>query len=130
MRDGRDVYIWDGLWEYSWCRVRSGIKETIRVVDERVKGTLNVLTPGFGITTVAATTRLLCDKEADVVVLVMAGTETATTKDTAVVECTVSGRMLGRRRRVRETECSLASETALSFGEYVTARTAWHDGVL
>ena len=93
MRDGRDVSVGDGGRKCSWGCVRSGyggIKDTIGVAEERMEGTLNVATPGLGITAVAATTGLLCDEEADVVVLVRAGTEAATAKNTAFVEGAVS----------------------------------------
>ena len=93
MRDGRDVYVGDGPGDNSWCCVRCldrGIKGMVCVGEERVKGTLNVVTPGFSVTTVAATTGLLSDEEADVVILVRAGTEAAAAKDTTFVERTVS----------------------------------------
>jgi len=67
-------------------------------VEERVERTLDITTPGFGITAVAATTRLLCNEEADVMVLMRARTEAATAKNTTFVEGTVpDGRGLGRR---------------------------------
>lgn len=95
MRDRWDVYVGNGSRKYPWGCVRcvdGGIKDAIGIVEERVKGTLKVVTPGFGITAVAATTRLLCDEEADVVILVRAGTKAATAKNTAFVKRTVSGR--------------------------------------
>jgi hypothetical protein len=90
VRDGRDVYVGDGGRKYSWGYVSGGIKDTIGVVEEGMEGTLDVATPGLGITAVAAPTGLLCDEEADVVVLVRAGTEAAAAKNTAFVEGTVS----------------------------------------
>lgn len=66
-----------------------GIKDAIGIVEERVEGTLDVVTPGLGITAVAATTRLLCDEEADIVILVKAGTKATTAQNAALVERTV-----------------------------------------
>lgn len=67
-----------------------GIKDAIGIVEERVEGTLDVITPGLGITAVAATARLLCDEEADVVILVRADSKATTAQNTAFVEGTVS----------------------------------------
>ena len=57
---------------------------------ERMERTLDVVTPGFGITTITATTGLQCDEEADVVIFMGAGTKATTAKNTAFVQGTVS----------------------------------------
>lgn len=92
MGDRGDVYVGDGPGQNSWGCVGCGIKYTVCIAEGRVKGTVNVVTPGFGITTVAATARLLCDEEADVVVPVRACAEAATAQHTAFVESAVPER--------------------------------------
>ena len=65
----------------------------VLVVGDGVGWTLETLSPCFWITTVTAASGLLCDEEADVVVVVVACTEAPTTQDTALIERTVPRKM-------------------------------------
>lgn len=60
-----------------------------------MEGALDVVTPGLGITAVAATARLLCDEEADVVISVGADTKATTAR---------KRQSLGRNMRKKEAE--------------------------
>lgn len=65
------------------------MQEEFLVVRDGMGWTLKTSSPRFWITTVTATSGLLGDKKADVVVAVIARTEATATQDTALVECTV-----------------------------------------
>jgi len=65
------------------------MQEEFLVVKDGMGWTLETSSPCFWITTVTATSGLLCDKKADVVVVVIARTEAPATQDTALVKRTV-----------------------------------------
>ena len=54
----------------------------------------DIVPPGLDVTTVAATTGLLCNEEADIVVRMICGFEAARTEDAAIVECTIPAAMV------------------------------------